>query len=97
MKTKTINGITYTHRTRDGKPARIVCDNVAGTQYPVIVLYLSNGKEVQGRYTKRLTYTVCENTHGLDLLEGVEEEINWVEVPIDTPVWCRMGGWRLEA
>jgi hypothetical protein len=88
MKTKTINGITYTHRTRDGQPARIICTNKVSKEYPVAALILGT-TEVLNSYTKTLCYFADGTASDLDLFEGVEAEVNWSKVKIDTPVWCQ--------
>jgi hypothetical protein len=91
MKTKTINGITYTHRTRDGQPARIICTDKASKDYPVVALVLGT-TEVVSSLTKNLRYFTDGAESCYDLFEGVEPEIDWSEVKIDTPVWCQFYG-----
>ena len=91
MKTKTINGITYTHRTRDGQPARIICTDKVSKNYPVVALVLGT-TEVVSSLTKNLCYFTDGAESCYDLFKGVEPEINWSEVKIDTPVWVRLTG-----
>jgi hypothetical protein len=94
MKTKTINGITYTHRTRDGKPARILCTDKVSKEYTVVALVLGT-TEIINSYTRNLRYFADGPESDHDLFEGVEPEIDWSEVKIDTPVWCRFyEGWH---
>ena len=93
MKTKTINGITYTHRTRDGRLARIICTDKVSEKYPVVALILGIA-EILNSYTRNLRYFADGAESDRDLFEGVEPEIDWSKVKIDTPVWCRFSaGW----
>jgi hypothetical protein len=90
MKTKVINGITYTHRTRAGQLARIICTDKVSTRYQVAALVFDGNAEFVKVYTRGLKYLADNpNEDSMDLLEGVEPEIDWSKVAIDTPVWCR--------
>ena len=91
MKTKTINGITYTHRTRDGQLARIICTDKVSKEYTVVALVLGT-TEIFNSYTRNLRYYADGTESDYDLFEGVEPEIDWSEVKIDTPVWCQFYG-----
>ena len=93
MKTKVINGITYTHRTRSGQLARIICTDKVSTKYQVGALVFDGYAEFVKVYTRDLKYLADNpNEDSMDLLEGVEPEIDWSKVAIDTPVWCRWTG-----
>jgi hypothetical protein len=93
MKTKVINGITYTHRTRAGQLARIICTDKVSTRYQVAALVFDGNAEFVKVYTRDLKYLADNpNEDSMDLLEGVEPEIDWSKVAIDTPVWCRLTG-----
>jgi hypothetical protein len=59
--------------------------------YPVVALVLGT-TEVVSSLTKNLRYFTDGTEACYDLFEGVEAEVNWSEVKIDTPVWCRLTG-----
>lgn len=40
----------YTHRTRDGRKARIVCHDVEGSEFPVLALVLHDKGEKKVEY-----------------------------------------------
>jgi len=98
MKTKIINGVTYTHRTKGGGyPARIICtDYKEYSNYnpsrTVLALYLTGTHENIIIVRADLTYS--DNNDQYTLLEGVEPETDWSKVAVDTPVWVNtFSGW----
>ena len=94
MKTKIINGVTYTHRTkRDGYPARIVCtDSKIFTDCTVLALCLTGDKHES---MLNLRQDLTDRLDGYyTLIEGVEPETDWSKVAVDTPVWVNTySGW----
>lgn len=83
--------IKYTHRTRDGRKARIICTNrVSVGVYPIVALVCCGiaGEEVSATYTAELRYSGKPGaTSMLDLFEYNP----WRDVPIDTPIWVSSG------
>lgn len=71
----------YTHRTRDGHRARIICTDVKNNVYPVVAAIEYDAGEVVERYTKTLQYDIYGESD-LDLFE-----YSWSDVAIDTPIW----------
>lgn len=60
----------YTHRTRSGLPARIVCTDRTG-ELPVLALVLDKGGiEHITTFSKSLSFTDDVEDHGLDLFEA---------------------------
>lgn len=76
------NEIIYTHRTRSGAKARIICENAAG-DFPVIALVLreSDQVEIPVTLTKELREYV-DGTTSWDLFEYNP----WQDLAVDTPV-----------
>jgi hypothetical protein len=92
--TVTINGRTYTHRTRDGRYARIICDDrfVDGAKYPVIALVLHEGHDYSECYTKDLKKSTGTIASSSDLFKGAKPSLpktDWTKVAVDTPIWVR--------
>ena len=58
----------YTHRTRSGLPARIVCTDMAGS-LPVLALVLESCYEHTVMLSESLSFTDDGETHDLDLFE----------------------------
>lgn len=82
--------IKYTHRTRSGLPARIICKDRTCKDLPVIALVLGpEGEESVAHYTAELKfYSNMAVEHVLDLVEHNP----WLYVAVDTPVWVRNSG-----
>ena len=76
---------TYTHRTRDGRLARIICTDLKNDKYPVLALIDCNGEEEVERYTESLRYYSAD----LESADDLFEISPWDEVKVDTPVWIR--------
>ena len=74
---------TYTHRTRDGRLARIICTDFKNDKYPVLALIDCDGEEDIERYTESLRYYNADSESADDLFEISP----WDEVKVDTPVW----------
>lgn len=75
----------YTHRTKDGRPARILCRDFKNLSYPVLVAVLnSEGLECVSLYTSDLK-AMRGRFHQHDL----EEYSPWADVAVDTPIWVR--------
>lgn len=79
----------YTHRTRDGRKARIVCYDVEGAEFPVLALVLlEKGTEKVEHfysYTSELYFHESKAADSLDLFEISP----WDDVAVDTPIWVR--------
>lgn len=79
--------IKYTHRTRDGRKARIVATDFQHDCYPVLAfVQRADGSENTQSYTATLraaSYVGGESNW--DLFEYNP----WNDVPIDTPVWVK--------
>jgi hypothetical protein len=87
-----INGRTYTHRTRDGQYARIICDDrfVNVSNYPVVALVLDKSEEQIERYTEDLKYSTAGIYADWNLIKGAKPSLpktDWTKVAIDTPIW----------
>ena len=87
MKIKVINGITYTHRTRAGLPARIICTDRAHNENKIIGLVLEGITEEAYFFTEDLK--LPGGDYNYDLLEGVKPEPDWSKVEVDTKVFTR--------
>ena len=79
----------YTHRTRDGRKARIVCNDVEGSEFPVLALVLiERGEEKVENfysYTSGLCFHESQSEDPLDLFEISP----WDDVAVDTPIWVK--------
>lgn len=73
----------YTHRTRDGHRARILCTDVKSDVYPVVAAIEYGFGETVGQYNKSLQYNHMYGENDLDLFEYSP----WSDVVIDTPIW----------
>ena len=60
----------YTHRTRSGLPARIICTDIEGATHTVVALILRNNAERAVTLTPSLNYSFDGETHDLDLFEA---------------------------
>ena len=94
--TVTINGRTYTHRTRDGRYARIICDDrIIDNEYSVLALILDGSIEELYAFVKDSMWWLKggeETRH--DLIKGAKPSLpktDWTKVPVDTPIWVREG------
>lgn len=75
--------IKYTHKTRDGRRARILCDNFGDVEYPVVVaIEMTPGAEVLYAFSKELKYLSGSESHCFDLFE-IDP---WEDVEVDTPI-----------
>lgn len=76
----------YTHRTRSGLPARIICKGILNADYPVVAVILRDAnREYVMEYTNELKYWHSPTDHDLDLVEYSP----WADVAVDTPIWVR--------
>lgn len=73
----------YTHRTRDGRRARIICNDVKNASYPVVAAIEYNGGEAVEPYTKDFRFNGNIDESDLDLFEYNP----WSDVAVDTPIW----------
>lgn len=79
----------YTHRTRGGHRARILCTDVKSDVYPVVAAIEYGSGETVERYNKTLQYDHGYGENDLDLFEYSP----WSDVVIDTPIWvCNCDG-----
>lgn len=79
----------YTHRTRGGHRARILCTDVKSDVYPVVAAIEYDSGETVERYNKTLQYDHMYGENDLDLFEYSP----WSDVVIDTPIWvCNCDG-----
>lgn len=75
----------YTHRTRDGHRARIICTDVKDNVYPVVAAIEYDAGETIMRYTKTLQYDIYGESGESDL--DLFEYSPWSDVAVDTPIW----------
>jgi hypothetical protein len=91
----TISGRTYTHRTRDGRYARIICDDrISDNEYSVFALILDGGTENLESLTKDLMWSRTGKETRDDLFKGTKPSLpktDWSKVPVDTPIWVSCG------
>lgn len=78
---------TYTHKTKDGHLARIICDNLVDMTYPIVVAMMRDGCEQIHRYTADLKYDF-DGESEMDLVEYSP----WDDVAVDTKVLVRNYG-----
>jgi len=69
--------------TRDGRKARVVCNDIKNAEFPVIALVDCEETEVLILCTKNGYYQVDEKPRDLDL---VAEYSLWLDVAVDTPI-----------
>ena len=74
--------IKYTHKTKDGRKARLVCTDMVGTQN-LLVLVKYKDEEVPHSYSNNLKFYESGNPSDMDL----EEMSVWEDVAVDTPIW----------
>jgi hypothetical protein len=97
--TTEIDGRVYTHRTKYGYPARIVCTDVVHKIYSVLALILvSEGIEVNKLYTGDLFYYIENGDSHYDLIKGSKPsapKTDWSKVEVDTLIWVKtsLGHW----
>lgn len=79
--------INYTHRTRHGMKARILCTDFKDARYAVVVVVLrEDGHEVVHLYTEDLRYAgPYGEPHDYDLVAYSP----WQDVVVDTPIWVK--------
>ena len=84
--------IKYTHRTTDGRRARIVCTDRVNVTHLILALVAStvDGSESYVYLTKDLATTVSDS--GYWSQPFLVEYSPWEEVAVDTPVWVLAGG-----
>jgi hypothetical protein len=91
--TTEIDGRVYTHRTKSGVLARIICQDVKYDDYPVLALLFAHGEEHTEYYTKDLHYYVDKhNESNLDLIKGSKPstpKTDWSKVKVDTLIWVK--------
>ena len=76
--------IQYTHKTREGRPARIVCTDMQSSKTPVIALIKrGDGKEDPILLSSEL------QASGTGKEPFLIEKSIWEDVAVDTPVWVR--------
>jgi hypothetical protein len=96
---KVIDGRTYTHRTRCGYLARILCTDVKSDHNSIAFAYLESDtdREVVTMISSSLRYLPDHGISNLDLVEGAEDPTDWSKVAVDTPIWVQSHGsaiWR---
>ena len=74
----------YTHKTKDGRPARIISNHIINEKYPIGVAILDDDCERLHLYTTNLKYYV-EGDSQMDLI-GCSP---WDDVAVDTKVLVR--------
>lgn len=74
--------IVYTHTTRSGLKARIVCDNVKG-EYPIVALVLTDDFE----FPVMLYSNLSECNYSPESYYDLFEYNPWKDVVVDTPVY----------
>jgi hypothetical protein len=81
------DGHKYTHRTRDGRFARIIETGRKHGSFNVIALVASSDvTELVATYTENLSYTGLESEDPSDLIKGACPSIDWHRVAKGTPV-----------
>ncbi len=74
--------IVYTHRTRSGHKARIICNNASG-EYPIVALVLSDDFE----FTVMLCSNLRECNDNTESYYDLFEYNPWQDVKVDTPIY----------
>lgn len=78
-----MNNAKYTHKTRDGRLARIIASDIKHEKFPVMALVLTDdNSELAVSYKIDLT---CPGIHNLDLFERNV----WDDVPVDTKIFVK--------
>jgi len=80
LSTRTINGRTYTHRTRVGGICRIICRDLISTHPVVVAVLREEGSEITALY---------KSEDGLTPGADPAFDVDWSKVAIDTPIWVR--------
>ena len=90
--TTEIDGRVYTHRTKSGYPARIICDDAVTDTQKVISLVLMSSGETVAMYTDDLHYYRDKAESLADLIKGAKPsapKTDWSKVKVDTLVWIK--------
>ena len=65
--------------TRDGKPARIICFDLKGTDYPIAAVVVDGDVEAVSQYTNKGEY--YENSKDdSDLIMATEKKEGWINI-----------------
>jgi hypothetical protein len=98
--TTEIDGRVYTHRTKSGYPARIVCTDFVNDDYPTVALVLfPDGFEYTHIFTGKLDYwkDSLQKQSDYDLIKGAKPSVpktDWSKVKVDTLIWVKsVDGW----
>lgn len=82
----------YTHKTRDGKLARILATDMISSHPVVVAIQRPDGREVLQLYTSTLKFCLDGEDCDMDLVEYNP----WEDVKVDTKIQVRDevgGGW----
>jgi hypothetical protein len=79
--------IVYTHRTKSGKKARIICDNFVGKHNTTIIIAAIFSEIEQREYI--VEYNENLRTLGMSTYDDLIEYSFWNDVAIDTPILVR--------
>ncbi len=90
-----MDGIQYTHRTRDGKKARIICENFMGVNNKTVVAAIKSPELENSEYV--VCYRKDLTVHDFNADDDLVEYSFWNDVKIDTPILVRnnvSGDWE---
>lgn len=80
--------IEYTHRTAEGRKARIVCDNRASAEFPVVALIYNEEMQEESLIVLGANLSIAgSSASSAKETPFLIERSIWDEVPKDAPVW----------
>jgi hypothetical protein len=83
--------IEYTHRTADGRKARIVCDNRISDGFPIIALIYNEEMAEESLMVLGANLSLAGSSVGSEYQNPfLYEKSIWDDVTVDTPVWVRV-------
>lgn len=79
------NAIKYTHRTRSGHLARILCTDFKGSESSVLVAWQCDDR------SEALVFLLPDLKEAADAVSPLDlfERSKWDDVAVDTPIWVR--------
>lgn len=82
--------IEYTHRTAEGRKARIICDNRASAEFPVVALIYNEEMQEESLMVLGANLSIAgSSASSAKETPFLIERSIWDDVAVDTPVWVR--------
>lgn len=78
-----MNNAKYTHKTRDGRLARIIATDVKHDTYPIMALVLDSAYDIE------FAVSYKDDLTNIDNLMDLVPYSDWEDVPVDTKVFVK--------